>query len=128
MSSYGIERTVDLSFDQAVTKVTDELKGEGFGILTTIDVRDTLKKKLNVDFHNYIILGACNPPLAHRVLEADDQAGLLLPCNVVVQESGGRTRVSAFDPLTMGKIMVNPEVEPLAAEVRKKLERVIAKV
>ena len=128
MSTYGIEREVPLSFSQAVEKVTEELKKEGFGVLTTIDVKETLKKKLNTEFHNYVILGACNPPFAYQALQADNQVGLLLPCNVVVQERDGVTTVSIFDPLTMGRIMVNDAIEPVAGEVRKRLERVLESV
>lgn len=126
MASYGIERTVSLSFAQAVQKVTEELKKEGFGILTTIDVKETLKKKLDVDFHQYVILGACNPPFAYQALQTDEQIGLLLPCNVVVQTKGGETTVSAFDPVSMGKLVENPQLETIATEVRKRLERAIA--
>ena len=126
MASYGIERTVPLSFAQAVQKVTEELKKEGFGILTTIDVKETLKKKLDVDFHQYVILGACNPPFAYQALQTDEQIGLLLPCNVVVQTKGGKTTVSAFDPVSMGKLVENPQLETIATEVRKRLERAIA--
>jgi len=124
--SYGISKTTSLPYQQAVDKVTEELKKEGFGVLTTIDVKDTLKKKLDVDFKRYIILGACNPPFAHKALQAEEEIGLLLPCNVIVYEKGTGTVVSAFDPMTMGKVMDNPAIEPVALEVRKRLERVIA--
>ena len=124
--SYGISKTTTLSYQQAVDKVTEELKKEGFGVLTTIDVKDTLKKKLNVDFKNYIILGACNPPFAHKALQAEEEIGLLLPCNVIVYEKGKQTVVAAFDPLSMGKVMDNRAIEPVALEVRQRLERVIA--
>jgi len=124
--SYGISKTTSLPYQQAVDKVTEELKKEGFGVLTTIDVKDTLKKKLDVDCKRYIILGACNPPFAHKALQAEEEIGLLLPCNVIVYEKGTGTVVSAFDPMTMGKVMDNPAIEPVALEVRKRLERVIA--
>jgi uncharacterized protein (DUF302 family) len=124
--SYGISKTISLPYGQAVQKVTDELKKEGFGVLTTIDVQETLKKKLGVDFKKYVILGACNPPFAHKALQAEDDIGLLLPCNVVVYERDTETVVSAFDPMTMSKVMDNPAIEPVALEVRKRLERVIA--
>jgi uncharacterized protein (DUF302 family) len=91
-------------------------------------VQETLRKKLNADFHKYVILGACNPPFAYQALQADNQVGLLLPCNVVVQEKDGVTTVSAFDPMTMGKIMDNPAVEPIAHAVRAKLEAALEKV
>lgn len=125
---YGISKTVSLSFQHAVDKVTDELKKEGFGVLTTIDVSDTLKKKINVDFPKYIILGACNPPFAHQSLTAEEEIGLLLPCNVIVYEKNNTTHVAAFDPMVMGKIIENPAIEPIAAEIRERLARVIAAV
>jgi len=124
--SYGFSKTVPLSYERAVERVTEELKKEGFGVLTTIDVRDTLKKKLNVDFPKYVILGACNPPFAHQSLQADDQMGLLLPCNVVVQEKDGQTTVSVFDPMVMLRLMENAEMRPIAEEVQRKLQRVLA--
>ena len=126
--AYGFSKTVNLSYDQTVEKVTDELKREGFGVLTTIDVRETLKKKLNVDFKRYVILGACNPPFAHQALQAEEEIGLLLPCNVVVYEKGDKTVVSAFDPMTMLKIVDNPGIKSVAAEVQSRLKRVIERV
>ena len=123
--SYGFSKNVDMPYDRAVERVTEELKKEGFGVLTTIDVKDTLKKKLNVDFPRYVILGACNPPFAHRALQADDQIGLLLPCNVVVQEKGGATNVSVFDPMAMVTVTENPSIRPVAEEVQQRLQRVL---
>ena len=123
--SYGFSKTVNLSYDRAVERVTEELKKEGFGVLTTIDVRDTLKKKLNIDFKRYVILGACNPPFAHLALEAEEEIGLLLPCNVVVYEKGEGAVVSAFDPMAMLQIVDNPGVRSIAAEVQERLKRVI---
>jgi uncharacterized protein (DUF302 family) len=123
---YGISKKVSTGYDETVLRVTEELKKEGFGVLTTIDVRDTLKKKLNVDFPRYVILGACNPPFAHKGLQAEEELGLLLPCNVIVYEKGGSTAVSAFDPTAMTAIVDNPAVGDLAAEVKSRLERVIA--
>ena len=123
--AYGFSKTVNLSYDQTVEKVTDELKREGFGVLTTIDVRETLKKKLNVDFKRYVIFGACNPPFAHQALQAEEEIGLLLPCNVVVYEKGDKTVVSAFDPMTMLKIVDNPGIKSVAAEIQSRLKRVI---
>jgi len=122
---YGISKIVNLSYEQAVKKVTEELKKEGFGVLTTIDVKDTLKKKLNLDFRKYVILGACNPPLAHKALEAEEEVGLLLPCNVIVYEKGHETVVSAFDPQVMAKIIENPAVDSVADEVKTRIRRVI---
>jgi len=124
----GISKETDRSYDETVTRVTEALKKEGFGVLTTIDVRDTLKKKLDVDFPRYVILGACNPPLAHRALKNEEELGLVLPCNVIVYEKEGRTNVSAFDPTVMGPILDNPEMDSIAMEVRTRMERVIAAV
>jgi len=123
---YGISTAVNYSFQQAINKVTEELKKEGFGVLTTIDVSDTLKKKLDVDFPRYVILGACNPPFAHQALKAEEEIGLLLPCNVIVYEKHGTTHVAAFDPLVMSSILDNPAILPIAQEVRNRLERVIS--
>lgn len=126
--SYGFSKTIDIPFDAAVEKVTAELQKEGFGVLTTIDVKETLKKKLNVDFKRYKILGACNPPFAHKALQAEEEIGLLLPCNVIVYEKGKQSVVAAFDPMSMSRIMENPAVEPIAAEVKQRLERAVAAV
>ncbi len=126
--SYGFSKSVDMQFDAAVEKVTLELQKEGFGVLTTIDVKDTLKKKLNVDFQKYKILGACNPAFAHKALQAETEIGLLLPCNVVVYEKNGKSVVAAFDPMSMTKVMDNAAIEPIADEVKLRLERVIAAV
>ncbi|MBL8020798.1 MAG: DUF302 domain-containing protein [Leptospirales bacterium] len=123
-----MSKIVDVPFEAAVTKVTDELKKEGFGVLTTIDVKDTLKKKIDVDFKRYVILGACNPQFAHKALQAEEQIGLLLPCNVVVCESEGKTRVSIFDPAIMPRIVANEAIQTLAKEIRTRLERVLAGV
>jgi len=122
---YGFSKTTDYGFDQAVEKVTEELKKEGFGVLTSIDVRETLKKKINVDFKKYVILGACNPPLAHQALQAEDELGLLLPCNVAVYEKDQKTVVSVFDPAIMDHLVDNPNIKLVAEEVKKKLERVL---
>ena len=123
---YGFSKVVNLSFDQALAKVTEELKKEGFGVLTTIDVKETLKQKLDVEFPRYTILGACNPPFAHRALQAEEEIGLLLPCNVIVYEKQGQTRVAAFDPMVMSAILGNRQMETIADEVKVRLERVIA--
>jgi uncharacterized protein (DUF302 family) len=123
--NYGISKTISLSFESAVEKVTEELKKEGFGVLTTIDVKATMKQKLGVDFTKYVILGACNPPFAHQALLAEEQIGLLLPCNVIVYEKAGKTVVSAFNPLIMTKILENEGMKSLAEEVRVRLARVI---
>jgi uncharacterized protein (DUF302 family) len=122
--NYGFSKEVDLGYDQAIEKVTEELKKEGFGVLTTIDVKDTLKKKIDVDFRRYIILGACNPAFAHRALTAEEEIGLLLPCNVVVYEKGEKTVVSVFNPEIMSQISDNKEVHAVANDVLGKLKRV----
>ncbi|MBI3195134.1 MAG: DUF302 domain-containing protein [Ignavibacteriae bacterium] len=126
--NYGISKTTTLTYEQAIEKVTEELKKEGFGVLTTIDVKETLKKKIDVDFKKYVILGACNPSFAFQTLQAEEQIGLLLPCNVIVYEKGNETVIAAFDPMTMGQIIDNPKIEPVAMEVRARLERVIASI
>lgn len=127
---YGIYRETSLSFDEAVRRTTDELKKEGFGVLTEIDVRETLRKKLGVDFPRYVILGACNPPFAHRALTVEPDIGLLLPCNVVVHEAGGeRASVSALKPTEVfGKLVDNPGMGSLAEEVEARLIRALDRV
>jgi len=121
----GFTVQLKTDFDTAIQRVTDALKTEGFGVLTEIDVKATLKKKLDVDFRPYKILGACNPPLAHRALTADSQIGLLLPCNVVVTQSDHDTvQVSLVDPLSMLGLVHSAEVESVAQEARTRLERV----
>ena len=126
--TYGFERHLaQETFDEAIEKVTAALKQEGFGVLTQIDVKETLKKKLDVDFRRYIILGACNPSLAHRALSAEPQIGLLLPCNVVVQEaSEGGITVSIADPRAMFSLVNNPHLAPVVDDADRRLRRVIA--
>jgi uncharacterized protein (DUF302 family) len=122
---YGFNITLQDSFDNTVKRVTEALKTEGFGVLTDIDVQATLKAKLNVDGPPYRILGACNPPLAHKALTADPDIGLLLPCNVVVREQPDKKiNVGFMDPIAVMKLTDNPAVTTLAKEVRGKLERV----
>lgn len=129
MQSLGLAKTTDLSYEQAIVKVTEELKKEGFGVLTEIDVKETLKKKLNVDFRPYKILGACNPSLAHQALEKEVELGMFLPCNVIVYRSNdGRTVVSAVDPKVALGRLDRPLLEPIAEEVAARLKRVIAAV
>ena len=122
---YGFGVDLDLPFDQAVDQVTAALKAEGFGVLTTIDVKQTMKQKLDVEFEPYTILGACNPQLAHRALEAEHGIGLLLPCNVVVHQHGDRTRVEVADPIAMLGIVRNPAVQEVAEEATERLHRAI---
>jgi uncharacterized protein (DUF302 family) len=124
----GLRVEVPLAYDAALARVTAALKEEGFGILTTIDVSDTLKQKLGVDFRRYTILGACNPPLAHRALQADLDIGLLLPCNVIVYEAGDRKSVvAAMAPLPMiGMVGGNPAIHSVAVEADQRLRRVVA--
>ena len=124
--SYYFSKTVTVAFDEAIARTKEELKKEGFGILTEIDVKETLKKKLDVDFRNYIILGACNPPFAHKALEAEDKIGTMLPCNVIVQErSGGEVEVAAVDPVASMQAIDNPHLGDVARTIRAKLRAVI---
>lgn len=124
--SYYFSKTLGLSFDEALVRVTEELKKEGFGILTEIDVKETMKKKLNVDFRKYKILGACNPPLAHKAIQTEDKIGTMLPCNVIVQEmSEGQIEVAAIDPVASMQTVENPKLQDVADQVRVKLKRVI---
>ena len=124
--NYYYSKIMDLSFDEAIVRVTDELKKEGFGVLTEIDVKATLKNKLDVDFRNYRILGACNPPFAYQALLAEPQIGLMLPCNVVVQESdNGQIIISAIDPLASMQAVENEALGEVAEQVRAKLQKVI---
>jgi len=124
--SYHFSKTLNASFDEAIARVTEALKKEGFGILTEIDVKETLKKKLNVDFRKYRILGACNPPYAYKALQAEDKIGLMLPCNVIVQElTGGKAEVAAIDPVASMAAVVNPKLSEVAEQVREKLKGVI---
>lgn len=127
--SYHFSKTLQLDFDSAIAKVTDELKKEGFGILTEIDMQAALRNKLGVDFRPYKILGACNPPFAHKAVLAEPRIGTMLPCNVVVQEhASGRVEVSAVDPAASMMAISNAELAGLAQEVGEKLKRVIAAV
>ena len=126
MTKFYFNKTVDLSFEDAIAKVTEELKKEGFGILTEIDMAGTLKKKLDVDLRPYKILGACNPPFAYKALQAESHIGIYLPCNVIVQDVGdGKTEVAAVDPLVAMSQIENPALGPVAQEVQAKLQRVI---
>lgn len=124
--SYYFSKTLNVSFEEAVARVTEELKKGGFGVLTEIDVKETLKKKLNVDFRKYRILGACNPPFAYKALQAEDKIGLMLPCNVIVQElPGGKIEVAAIDPVASMAAVDNPKLRDVGEQVRAKLKAVI---
>lgn len=122
---YGFGRTLDLSFTEAVERAREALKSEGFGVLCEIDIKEKLKEKLGVDFRNYLILGACNPPLAYQTLQEELDIGLLLPCNVVVYEQDGRSVVAAVDAVKMLSVVGNPKLESTASQVNEKLRRVI---
>jgi uncharacterized protein (DUF302 family) len=124
--SYYFSKTLPMSFNEAVTRVIEELKKEGFGILTDIDVQATIKKKLNADFRKYRILGACNPPYAYEALLAEDKIGTMLPCNVIVQEiAEGQVEVAAIDPIASMQAIRNPALENIAIKVQAKLKKVI---
>lgn len=124
--NYDFSRTLNVSFDEAVVRVADELKKDGFGILTEIDVKETLKKKLDVEFRPYRILGACNPPFAYKALQAEEKIGLMLPCNVIVREKeDGSIEVSAVDPVASMQAIDNPALGDIADQVRGMLRGVI---
>jgi uncharacterized protein (DUF302 family) len=126
---YAFTRVLNTSYEDAISKVREALKEEGFGVLTEIDVKETLKKKLGVDFRKYVILGACNPPYAHRTLQTDLDVGLLLPCNVIVYETDDqKAYVSAINPVSALQVIKNRELRKIAEEVSEKLKRVVDKV
>lgn len=123
--SYYFSKSMDTSFEEAIEVVTEALKKDGFGVLTEIDVKETLKEKLDVDFKKYKILGACNPSFAHQALQKEDKIGIMLPCNVVVEESGGRVEVSAVDPIASMQAVGNDGLGDIAIEVQARLKSVI---
>ncbi len=124
--SYYFSKIINESFDRAIIKVIVSLKNEGFGVLTEIDVKETLKKKLDVDFQKYTILGACNPSFAYQALKAEDKIGIMLPCNVIVQEiSEGEVEIAAVDPVASMKAIENPALLEIANQVQEKLRKVI---
>jgi uncharacterized protein (DUF302 family) len=127
-SNYTLSKTTNLPFDAAVERVREELKAAGFGVLCEIDVQQTLREKLGVEREPYLILGACNPPLAHGALETEPELGVLLPCNVVVYMQDDQTRIAAVDPERMLSIVDNDELAPTAAEVRRRLKKVVTRV
>jgi uncharacterized protein (DUF302 family) len=127
--TYHFSKIVDMSFDKAVAATTEALKKHGFGVLTQIDVKDTLRKKLDVDFRPYLILGACNPKMAHQALIAEDKIGTMLPCNVVVQQrDDNRIEVSAVDPVASMSAIKNPRLSGIAGQVSELLKQVIAEI
>lgn len=123
---YGFGATLDLPFDEAVARTKAALKDEGFGVLSEIDIRATMREKLDIDFEPYVILGACNPQLAHRALQAEHELGLLLPCNVIVHEHNGASAVAIVDPAVMLGVVDNPALRQVADEAKARLERVAA--
>ena len=124
MSELGFQSRLQMKYEAALEKVTEALKAEGFGVLTSIDVKETMQKKLNIDFRKYTILGACNPPLAHKALTARPDIGLLLPCNVIVYEDVDETIVNIIDPLSMTDFIQDAALDTVAAEARQRLQRV----
>ncbi len=125
-TTYGFGTTLNITYEEAILRVKEALKAEGFGVLTEIDVRKTLREKLGVEMEPYLILGACNPPLAHRALEQEPDIGLLLPCNVVVRTEGQSSRVDIADPEAMLGMVGNEHLHPIAQEAKQRLQRVIA--
>ncbi len=124
LHDYAFHVQLHMPYEQALARVKSALKAEGFGVMTEVDVRATIKEKLGIDSPNYAILGACNPPLAHKALAADPEIGLLLPCNVIVYEQDGQINVSLTDPVSMMGMVQNPVLEPVAQAARERLERV----
>lgn len=125
-TAYGLSTPTSLGFDEAVKRITAELKSEGFGILSTIDVQATLKEKIGVERDRYVILGACNPHLANQAIDAEQEIGLLLPCNVIVYEQDGTTHVAAMDPAAAMSFIGNPALDPVGSEARELLSRALA--
>ena len=127
--AYYLSKTLSMSFDAAVTRTVEALKHEGFGIITEIDIQQTLKAKLDVDFPSYRILGACNPALAYEALKLENKVGTMLPCNVVVRDAGdGQTEVAAIDPVATMDAIDNPALKQAATQIKAKLERVVAQL
>ena len=127
--TYYINRVLPVAFDEVVARTKEALKAEGFGVLTEINVQETLRTKIGVEFPRYVILGACNPSLAHEALQLENKVGTMLPCNVVVRDAGnGQTEVAAIDPVASMQAIDNPELKRAAQQVRAKLERVVAQL
>jgi uncharacterized protein (DUF302 family) len=125
-NAYYFKKTISSEFEQSIEKVTEALKAEGFGVLTEIDIKNTLKKKIDVDFHNYRILGACNPPFAYEALSAENKIGTMLPCNVIVQElEPGKVEVAAIDPIASMQAIQNLQIKDIALKIQYKLKKVI---
>ncbi len=124
--NYGFSRKLDLPFERSIERIKETLKAEGFGVLSEINIREKFNEKLGVNFRNYVILGACNPPIAYQALQEEMALGLLLPCNVVVYEEGGKTVVAAIDAAKMMSVVGNPKLESAAEQVNEKLQRAIA--
>lgn len=127
-TGYGVSRRLSIGYEEALRQVKAALKEEGFGVLTEIDVKETLREKLQADFRKYDIIGACNPPLAHRALQAETEVGLLLPCNVVVYEEGEGSVVTAFDPQAAMGLAGNPALEEIAREAKERLTRALESI
>ncbi len=128
MINYGFTKELDAGFEQTVERVTESLKKEGFGILTTIDVKEKFREKLGIDFKKYVILGACNPANAHQAIEAEENIGLMLPCNVIIYEKNGKVVVAAIKPTAAMKMIENESLNKIAEEVEAKIKRVIDSV
>jgi len=128
MIDYGFMKEIDISFEKAVELVTEELKKEGFGILTQIDVKEKFKEKLNIDFKKYVILGACNPPSAHKAILAEETIGLMLPCNVIVYEKGDKTVVGIIKPTAVMRMIENEKLKDIAENVEAKLKKVFESI
>jgi uncharacterized protein (DUF302 family) len=126
--AYYFSKNVKISFEETLDKLTDELKKEGFGVLTEIDVKETLKKKLDVDFRKYKILGACNPPFAYKALSAEENIGVLMPCNFIVQDKGESVLVSSINPMESMNVVNNPLLEEFALEITNKIQKIIERV
>jgi uncharacterized protein (DUF302 family) len=127
-TTYGLSTRTSLSFDDALERITSELKTEGFGVLTTIDIQATLKEKIGVERDRYVILGACNPQLANQAIQAEPEIGLLLPCNVIVYEQEGSTHVAAMDPAAAMGIVGNAALDPVGTEARERLSRALGRL
>jgi uncharacterized protein (DUF302 family) len=126
--NYGYSKTTALTYEAAIEKTTEILKDNGFGVLTTIDVKETLKKKLDVDYDRYMILGACNPPFAYEALQAEESIGLLMPCNVIIHEKADKVNISIFNPLLISMVSDNPKLKELSVKLNEKIQTVLSKL